>query len=129
MNRLLILFAVLAISSVGLVLIAEDAEATAAGARGRIAFDSDLAVDGPDSDIYVRDFGGGTPIPLTTNTIVEDTDPNWSPDGSTIAYVSKPTLTGKSSIWVVPSAGGTATRITPDGGQRHHPRPGRRMDP
>jgi len=63
------------------------------------------------SDIYIikRDIPGW-PLRLTFDrpeqTVWTDAKPNWSPDGKWLAYVAK------DDIWVVPSAGGKARRIT-----------------
>ena len=42
------------------------------------------------------------------------TDPVWSPDGRTIAYVARPGGSD-SEIWTVSTSGGKATRLTPAG--------------
>jgi hypothetical protein len=64
----------------GLSLTARPAQATFPGGIGMIAFASDLDTGGT-REIYVRDFGGSTPLRVTTNS-AEDFEPQWSPDGT-----------------------------------------------
>jgi Tol biopolymer transport system component len=47
-------------------------------------------------------------------------NPVWSPDGAQIAYLESNGNTGPDSkdVWLVPSAGGTPTRLTTDGGAK-----------
>jgi dipeptidyl aminopeptidase/acylaminoacyl peptidase len=53
---------------------------------------------------------GGEPLQLT-NGPNGDTGPQWSPDSTRIAFVSKRTG-DKSQIWIVPVAGGEARQLT-----------------
>ena len=46
--------------------------------------------------------------------------PDWSPDGTTIAFASM--RTGNSDIWIMPAAGGTARQITTDPAHDRAPR-------
>jgi dipeptidyl aminopeptidase/acylaminoacyl peptidase len=53
---------------------------------------------------------------LTSDTLIKD-DPQWSPDGTAIAFVGKRSDEFYSQgIFVAPSKGGAATRLTPDDG-------------
>ena len=45
-----------------------------------------------------------------TNDPAADTDPAWSPDGNSIAFTSD--RSGNEDVWVMPVAGGAATRVT-----------------
>jgi dipeptidyl aminopeptidase/acylaminoacyl peptidase len=68
------------------------------------------------SDIYVVASDGGTPKKLTTN-VGPDTNPEWSPDGNEISYVSAMnanTWADKSDIMVLAAAGGTPRNLTRD---------------
>jgi len=47
--------------------------------------------------------------PLTTGDL-RDSQPKWSPDGSAIAFLSS--RSGKSEVWIIPTAGGEARQIT-----------------
>ena len=62
----------------------------------------------PPQNLYVVPSEGGAPVQLTDGGF--DTEPNWSPDGSRIAFTSY--RNGRTSIWVVPAEGGEATQLT-----------------
>src|SRR5512138_3910384 len=69
------------------------------------------------SHLWIIDAATGTARALTSGDAWNDTDPQWSPDGSRIAFVSD--RTGKefdegrnSDIWTVPAAGGSLTKIS-----------------
>src|SRR5262249_21434094 len=47
-------------------------------------------------------------------------DFTWSPDGKSIAYISL--ASGNTDIWIVPSAGGTARRLTSSSTLKKQPR-------
>lgn len=68
-------------------------------------------------------------VPEATSTVITqltsnpgtDWMPSWSPDGSTIVYVSSPDIighpaNGTQDIWTIPAAGGTPTQLTIYGG-------------
>ncbi len=65
---------------------------------------------GQSSTLWVADSVGGSPKQLTTEN--QESDLNWSPDGTEIAYVSRRTGTG--DIWVVPVNGGAPRQLTRD---------------
>jgi dipeptidyl aminopeptidase/acylaminoacyl peptidase len=73
--------------------------------------------DDKHSHLWLIDAATGTARALTSGDAWNDTDPQWSPDGSRIAFVSD--RTGKefdegrnSDIWTVPAAGGSLTKIS-----------------
>jgi len=51
-------------------------------------------------------------VRLTTDDSASETDPAWSVDGSTIAYSYQ--MVENADIWMIPAAGGSATRVTTD---------------
>ena len=69
------------------------------------------------SHVWVIDAAAGTARQITHGDSWNDTDPQWSPDGTRIAFVSD--RTGKefdegrnSDVWTVPVAGGGLTKIS-----------------
>jgi Tol biopolymer transport system component len=57
---------------------------------------------------------GGTATPLHTN-VVDNNNPEWSPDGTSIAFESTAGRNGSwFDIWVMPSTGGPASPLTTD---------------
>jgi len=60
-------------------------------------------------DIYRVSASGGTAVPLTISDSY-DYAPVWSPDGATVAFASD--RYGNFDVFVMPSAGGEATRLT-----------------
>ncbi len=78
--------------------------------------------DDKKSHIWIIDVATGAATQLTSGDRWNDSDPQWSPDGSRIAFVSN--RTGReqdgddnSDVWVVPASGGEPVRISdhPDG--------------
>jgi dipeptidyl aminopeptidase/acylaminoacyl peptidase len=67
--------------------------------------------------LWVVDVPGGESKQITDGQDWNDTDPQWSPDGSRIAFVSD--RTGKAyddsyntDVWTIPAAGGSLTKIS-----------------
>ncbi|MFI5078516.1 MAG: TolB family protein, partial [Vicinamibacteria bacterium] len=87
----------------------------ATGYDGYVAYSPDSATIAYSSDrsgaleIYVEGLAeGSSPMSLTRGTGHQAIQPAWSPDGRLIAYTE---LAGN-GIWIVPSRGGTARKIT-----------------
>lgn len=59
-------------------------------------------------DLYVRDLNGGSPVRLTNDTAVE-ASPAWSPDGSSICYVSD--KSGRPALYIISASGGTPKKV------------------
>ena len=79
----------------------------------RIAFVSNRS--GP-MEIWTAQAGGENPVQLTTSRDPDETTmPQWSPDGGKIAYVSTGISKPATNIFVIPSAGGVAQKVTDDG--------------
>src|SRR5918995_930504 len=84
-----------ALAAVGLLVVimlvvgTRPAEATFPGPNGKIAYTADDGEfpGGIDSEIYTIAPTGGMAFQVTNNT-EDDTDPDYSPDGKKIAYVS-----------------------------------------
>ncbi|HEX8499037.1 MAG TPA: S9 family peptidase [Pyrinomonadaceae bacterium] len=69
------------------------------------------------SHVWVADAAGGAARQITSGEDWNDSDPRWSPDGRSIAFVSD--RTGKAfdesrntDVWVVPAEGGQLTKIS-----------------
>ena len=70
-------------------------------------------------DIWVVPMDGSAAVQLTDDP-GEETNPHWSPDGSTIAFMAD--RSGNRDIWVVPAEGGIATQVTFHPGADRNPR-------
>jgi tricorn protease len=70
------------------------------------------------SDLWVTTRTGGAARRITSTPDVES-DPQFSPDGSMIAFSR--TAAGNTDVYVVPTAGGTPRRLTCGCWSRRHP--------
>ncbi len=61
------------------------------------------------SSLYMVPSGGGESRRFTSSE-AKDRAPRWSPDGSTIAFLSN--RSGTNQIWTIPVGGGEATKLT-----------------
>jgi TolB protein len=64
---------------------------------------------GYNPEIFVKNLVDGS-VKRLTSSAAWDVHPSWSPDGTKIAFASR--RSGKSQIYTMSAAGGTATRIT-----------------
>ena len=69
------------------------------------------ATEAGNTDIWLIDVQGGSPLRLTTHE-AWDGLPTWFPDGSALAFVS--TRGGPAGIWKVPRFGGEPTALVPN---------------
>ncbi|HWX39710.1 MAG TPA: S9 family peptidase, partial [Blastocatellia bacterium] len=79
------------------------------------------------SHLWVIDVKSGAKKQITSGDDWNDTDPQWSPDGSRIAFVSD--RTGKAfdesrntDVWVIPASGGPLVKISDHEEADHAPR-------
>ncbi len=79
-----------------------------------VAFASDRSKEN-NLDIWIQQIGGSEPIRLTSDP-ADETDPDFSPDGSVIAFRSEKDGGG---IYTVPALGGSPVLLAPLG---HNPR-------
>jgi Serine/threonine protein kinase len=75
-----------------------------------LAYASDRKNEG-NLDIWVQPFDGGDPLQITSDP-ADDREPAFSPDGATIAFRSERNGGG---VYLVPSKGGDARLIAPEG--------------
>lgn len=77
----------------------------------------------PNTQLFITDDEGRNPRQITHRPGTT-TDPSWSPDGKTIAFVSCPTANCTErdfEIYTMPATGGEATRLTFNGIREHDP--------
>ena len=79
----------------------------ASSALPKIAFGS--VRNSGNHDIFVMDADGSNEVRLTTDLAYDD-QPVWSPDGSTLAFMSD--RNGNFEIYTMPGSGGVPTRLT-----------------
>ena len=65
------------------------------------------------ADLYILEPGSGE-VHRITDDPADEIEPRWSRDGRWIYFGSN--RTGRYEVWRMPSAGGTSTRITREGG-------------
>ncbi|MGC1615438.1 MAG: S9 family peptidase [Candidatus Acidiferrum sp.] len=77
--------------------------------------------------LWIVSVPGGEAKQITEGQDWDDTDPQWSPDGTRIAFVSD--RTGKAyddshntDVWVIPAAGGALTKISDHAFDDENPR-------
>ncbi len=109
---------VLLLATSTLVVVPGEGDATVPGAVGRIAYVSE-AMD-PNGDIYVRDFAGGTPVRLTSDS-EPDYSPRWSPDGEVIAFGRASGGGGGTDLYVMAPDGSGQSNLTNGGGTSNIP--------
>ena len=62
--------------------------------------------------IWMVRFDGSAPPRLLTSDAFTSNNPQWSPDGSALAFTSNRGEGGRPQIWTLPMAGGEAQRVT-----------------
>jgi Tol biopolymer transport system component len=83
--------------------------AQALSTNGLIAFRTDRSGRG---EIFTMDASGGSLTNLTRSANVQDLDPAWSPDGSTIAFVRRVEQTRKPDLFLMNANGRGRIRLT-----------------
>lgn len=106
-NRLVVLFALLAVQIAACSAVAEVSPNWFR--HPAVSPDGATIVFVHGGDLYSVPAEGGRAVPLTLHPASE-TRPIWSPDGSMIAFASD--RFGNFDVFVMPSRGGDATRLT-----------------
>jgi Tol biopolymer transport system component len=97
-----------------LVGTTKPAGATFPGVNGKIAFSRDRGGDSDgDAEIY-RMNADGSHLTRLTNNSVDDTQPDWSPDGTKIAFMSGVHKGSNLEIYTMNADGTKQTRLTND---------------
>ena len=79
---------------------------------GRVVFTRrvyDPGANKNSTSLWIVSIDGGVPRRLTSASAA-DTSPRWSPDGSSIAFISD--RSGSSQVWAIDPSGGEARRLT-----------------
>lgn len=79
----------------------------------RVAFvvrESDLEGNRGDTNIFILALAGDTEPRRLTEASGSDSEPQWSPDGETIYFLSS--RSGSSQVWRKPASGGRARQVT-----------------
>ncbi len=73
--------------------------------------------DGSENDIYVLELAGGKITDITKDSPVWDAFPDWSPDGSLIAFTSDRAPEGKAldDVWIMQPDGSGLVNLTNNG--------------
>jgi dipeptidyl aminopeptidase/acylaminoacyl peptidase len=81
---------------------------------GRVVYTvrtTDMGKNRGHTDLYLVDLGAAHPVPQRlTSDAASSTDPEWSPRGDAIYFISS--RSGSGQVWRVPAAGGEAVRVT-----------------
>jgi WD40 repeat protein len=84
---------------------------------GRIAYEHYSCVEERDFGIQVAAADGGSPValnePFPLHSVAGESDAAFSPDGKSVAFV-RGVDDSHGAVWVVPAAGGEASRLTSD---------------
>ena len=83
----------------------------------RYKFNDSGWFDDKNSHLFIADAATGTTRQLTPSSDLDESDPQWSPDGRTIAFVSDRTDrvhadSRDTDVWTIPAAGGPLTKIS-----------------
>ncbi len=72
---------------------------------------TDMGKNRGHTDLYLVDLRAADPVPQRlTSDAANSTDPEWSPNGDAIYFLSA--RSGSGQVWRVPAAGGDAVRVT-----------------
>ena len=72
---------------------------------------TDMGKNRGHTELYLVDLRAAHPAPQRlTSDAASSTDPEWSPNGDAIYFVSS--RSGSAQVWRVPAAGGEAVRVT-----------------
>jgi dipeptidyl aminopeptidase/acylaminoacyl peptidase len=77
------------------------------------ATSANLADDKSQSDLWRVDYDGGHRVRLTSTSKFDESRPQWSPDGRSIAFLSdRGGEEATTQVWLMPAHGGEARRLT-----------------